>query len=73
RWGFGCDDGGGVVVAVVAAAGDGGGPTVRGGSGCGGMKVVAWCWLEDGDEGGGGVTRLRQPEGEEKREWRRVT
>ncbi|GKB29264.1 zinc finger, CCHC-type containing protein [Tanacetum coccineum] len=50
RWGFGGDDGGGVVVAVVAAAGDGGGPTVRGGSGC------------DGDEGGGEVTRLRQPE-----------
>ncbi|GJR31735.1 hypothetical protein Tco_1107967 [Tanacetum coccineum] len=50
------DDGDGVVVAVVAAAGDGRGPTVRGGSGC------------DGDEGGGGVTRQRQPKGEEKRE-----
>ncbi|GKC45788.1 hypothetical protein Tco_1063510, partial [Tanacetum coccineum] len=54
-------------------AGDGGGPKVGGGSGCGGVKVVAWCWLGDGDEGGGGVTRLRQPEGEEKREWGRVT
>ncbi|GJS24450.1 hypothetical protein Tco_0453082 [Tanacetum coccineum] len=52
-----------------SAAGDGGGPKVGGGSGCGGVKVVAWCWLGDGDEGGGGVTRLR---GGSRRRGRRV-